>query len=582
MFPFVERIKKKNGAVYEYLVIKESYRDEDKPRTRDVARLGRLDQLKDALPELVKALSRFCDERLVAPGDVTSADALPWGHVLLARHLFDRLNLGEIIASCCGSARQEFDVAETAFALIANRLTDPGSEHRLARWLENTYVCDREGRRWLPHWLPEEEITKRQRVRVDWTQLQLWYRTLDALLAGRERIETCLYERVRDLFSLEVDMVFYDVTNTYFARRKPKGRLRRHGKCKQGRRRNVLVALGVVLANGWPIAHHIFPGNTTDTKTFQSVVSDIENRFGLRRVLVVGDRGMVSSENLRFLSAEGREVRYLLAIPGRQSEEAQAVLAQLDEKRWTRVDDANRVQQVSLDGSAVRYFVVDSDERRDYEADLRAKSMARAQEELESVRKAVDAGRLTDPKKIAARAAVAMSRNHAKRYYSDEVGADGTYRFWADEEKLARETLREGRYILKSDDAQITAHESVGIYKQLSDVEWAYRDLKDVIELRPVYHKSDRRVEAHIFVATLALFLKRTLEHLLREQRVDLSPTEAFAAMRSIGASVLDFGDRRAVLASGGGRDARRLVKALGLGDLTPPQPPEDAQQGRN
>ena len=100
--------------------------------------------------------------------------------------------------------------------LIANRLSDPHSEHGLARWLENTYVCDRQGRRWAPDWKPLKEITREQRVRVEHRQLNIWYRTLDALLAGKEAIEKDLYFRVRDLFHMEVDMVLYDMTNTYF------------------------------------------------------------------------------------------------------------------------------------------------------------------------------------------------------------------------------------------------------------------------------------------------------------------------------------------------------------------------------
>ena len=199
---------------------------------------------------------------MLGESDIAVLESLTCGKVLLARHLWEQLGLGRIVASRCKSARRKWDVAETVFVLVANRLTDPGSEHALARWLENTYVPDRNGNRWLPEWLPADAVTKQQRVRVRSRQLQKWYRTLDALLAGKEDIEQDLYRRVCDLFSLKVDMVFYDVTSTYFARRRPKGELRRHGVSKDGRPRNVQIILGVVMANGWPISHHIFPGNT--------------------------------------------------------------------------------------------------------------------------------------------------------------------------------------------------------------------------------------------------------------------------------------------------------------------------------
>ncbi len=569
MFVHVNR-----SGPYEYLRILETYYVNGVHKQRVVANLGRLDRIGDDLGRLAKRLGEFATRPLVAPDDVKAVEALPWGPVRLARHLYEELHLDRIIAGHGSSRRRKFDVAETAFVLLANRLTAPRSEHGLARWLESMYVCDRHGRRWLPQWLPQEQITPKERVRVEHRQLKMWYRTLDALLAAKKEIETALYLRVRDLFSLEVNLVFYDVTNTYFCRRRQKGALRRHGKSKDGKGRNVLVVLGVVMANGWPIAHHVFPGNTTDKQTFRSVVEDLEERFGLRRMLVVGDCGMVSPDNLEFLSEEGRQVRYLLGLPGRRSAEAAAVFARLDEGAWTVVDDGNRVQEVCLDDPDVRYLVVESDERKAYERELRGRDMERTAEALGAIESAIARGRLKAREKIGARAARALSRHHGTRYYSWEITADGTFRFHEDPAKLAAETLREGRYLLKTDDPHLTPHESVEVYKQLSDVEWAYRDLKDVIALRPIHHKTDPRIEAHIFVATLALFLKRTLEHHLKEKGIPLSPTEAFAAMHSVGVSVLDFDGQRRVLVTGGGRDARRIVNALGIAPLEPPQAP--------
>jgi len=567
MFPHVNR-----AGPYQYLRILETYYEKGKHKQRVVANLGRLDKIRDDLPKLLKDLSRFAAEPLVAPEDVQPVAALPWGPVLLARHLYEELGLDRILAEHCSSPRRKLDVPETAFVLLANRLTDPRSEHALARWLESMYVCDRAGRRWLPEWLPEEEVSAQQRVRVEHGQLMVWYRTLDALRAARKAIETELYLRVRDLFSLNVDLVFYDVTNAYFCRRRPKGLLRRHGHPKQGESRNVLVVLGVVMANGWPIAHHIFPGNTADKKTFASVVEDLEGRFGLRRVLVVGDCGLVSPDNLEFLSAQGRQVRYLLGLPGRHSEEAWAVFGRLEEGAWAQVDEGNRVQEVRLDEPSVRYLIIESDERRATEAELRQRDMDRTAEDLRAVEAAVACGRLKHPEKIGARATRALSQHHGTRYYSWEITPSGGFRFWEDPAKMAAETIREGRYLLKTDDPHLRPEEAVEVYKQLSDVEWAYRDLKDVIALRPVYHKTDERVEGHIFVATLALFLKRTLEHHLREAGIYLSPTEAFHAMRSVGVSVLDFDGRRRLLTTAGGRDARRVVRALSIEPLAPPQ----------
>ncbi len=568
MFPRVTTVKQGKNT-YQYLRILESYRHEGRCRQRVVANLGRVDLLDNKLDRLVSSLSKYCKNKLVAPDQIECKEALIWGSVLLARYLWEQVDLPEILKKHCQSHRQKFEVAETAFVLIANRLCEPSSEHGLARWLEHTFVCDCRGRRWQPDWLAAERITKQQRVKVEHRQLNRWYRTLDALLAAKEKIEEALYLHVRDLFNLKVDMVFYDLTSTYFCRKSPKGRLRRHGVSKDKKPRQVQVVVGVVMANGFPIAHHVFPGNTADKSTLQKVVADLDRRFGLRRVIVVSDRGLVSEQNLDFLS--GQRFGYLLGVPGRRSDEAADVLKALADSQWQQVDQGNRVQEIRLSGKKTRYFVIDSTERRCYEESMRQRSMQRAKEQLQKVVTAVRSGRLKDPAKIGARARGALSRNHGHRYYSWEVTGPGQFNFYEDQEKLAAEMLHEGKYILKSNDRHLTAIEAVACYKELNTVEQGFRDLKDVIDMRPIYHKSDERIEAHIFVASLALFLKRTLEYQLSSKLPELSATDALAAVQSIGLAELDVAGQTRRLVSGGGRDARLILAALGIKDINPP-----------
>jgi len=572
MFPRITHVRS-GGKAYQYLRIVETYREGGRHHQRVVANLGRLDLLGDKLDRLVLGLRRYCQDRLVLPAEIRSNAAVAWGPILVARHLWDQMGLSEMIGRVCRSARRGWDVAETAFVLVANRLTEPTSEHGLARWLEHTYVCDREGRRWEPDWLPAEAVTKKHRVKVADRQLQRWYRTLDALRGAKSAIERELYVRVRDLFSLKVNVVFYDLTSTFFRRREPTGRLRRHGKSRDGKPREVQVVVGVVMANGWPIAHHVFPGNTADRSTWQAVAADIEDRFGLARVMLVADRGMVSPENLGFLS--GRGFRYLVGIQGRRSGEAAAVLDALrtDPACWEQVDADNRVQEVVLTRQGLRYFVVESTPRQAYEQSLRERSMERTRAALERTREAVDAGRVKDPAKIGARAARAMGAHHGARYFRYEVPGPGQFHFQLDEAKLGAEVRREGRYVLKSDDPAITAGDAVDAYKELATVEAGFRDLKDVIAMRPIWHQCDQRIEAHIFVATLALFLKRTLQHHLDRHRIALSATDALAAMKSMGATELDLAGRRHVVVCSPGPDGRRVLKALGISQLSPPGP---------
>jgi len=578
MFARVTTVKQ-GARRYQYLQILESYHDNGHCRHRLVANLGRIDRLGNGLERLVASLGKYCPNKPILPESLRCQEALTWGPVLLSRFLWDQMHLDDAIDKYCRSHRKHMAISATAFVLVAHRLCEPGSEHGLARWLEHTFVCDRQGRRWEPDWLAAEEITKDQRVKVHHRQLALWYRTLDALLAAKDEIEQHLYYRVRDLFHVKVDLVCYDLTSTYFCRKSPTGVLRRHGIGKDGKPRQVQVLIGVVMANGLPIAHHVFAGNTSERRTLPEVLEDLQSRFGISHVMVVSDRGLVSPENLEFLRSHG--FCYLLGIAGRRCKEAALVLEALSEERWEPVDANNQVQEVRLPGGSHRYFVIDSVERKAYEEAMRLRDMGRAREELEAVSKAVREGRLKDSVKIGARAARALGRHHGHRYYRWESAGPGQFRYFEDPVKLAAETQREGKYILKTDRATITAAEAVGCYKQLNTVEQGFRDLKDVLEMRPIYHHKDERVQAHIFVASLALFLKQVLAHQLSQHLPELSVNEAFAAMRSVGLSELTVDGQALRLVSGGGRDARRVMAALGISQIDPPKVQDNEKDGR-
>src|SRR6516165_5155698 len=158
--------------------------------------------------------------------------------------------------------RDAAGLSDRALVLVANRLVSPGSEHALAQWLEIDFVCDRRGRRFIAAWREDAErkASRAPRVRVKTQQLQQWYRTLDHLLEAKDSMELALFFRLRDLFSLQVDMVFYDLTSTYLEGAGPP-ELGANGHSRDGKPRNPQVLVGLVMVDGWPIAHHVFEGN---------------------------------------------------------------------------------------------------------------------------------------------------------------------------------------------------------------------------------------------------------------------------------------------------------------------------------
>ena len=568
MFPRISRVSA-GGKTYEYLRIVESYRDRNgKMKQRVVGNLGRLDQLDGKLDSLVDKLRAYCQEEFLLPKEIENEDSVSWGEILVARHLWEQLQLDGIIGRLC-QGRHQMDIAERAFVLVANRLSQPKSEHGMARWLEHTYVCDGKGGRYEPEWLEPEKITKEQRVKVTSAWLNRWYRTLDAVYAHKKQIEQELYLRLRDLFSMAVEMVFYDITSLYFERREPKGRLRRHGYPRGGNRRNVQVLLGTVVVDGFPIASHIFEGNRNDATTVQEVVLEIRERFGLKKIIFVGDKGMVSPKNLElFESLE--QTRYLLGHRGRRDEKAQLWLSQISEQ-WIECGKGTRVQEVPSGEEGLRVFVCESEEREAYERRLRERSMKRAEGHLKKVAEAVEKGRLKKADKIGARAARALQKDKGYRYFSYEVPAEGKFYYLPDEEKLQAESSREGRYLLTTDDPHLDPRQAVHQYKELSDLEEGFRIFKDIIEGRPIFHRKEVRICAHLFIAQLALLLMRQLRRHLETAGVALSAPDAFAAMKSLGVTVLKLNGRNELMVARAKRDARTVLKTLGITNWRPP-----------
>jgi hypothetical protein len=413
MFIRSVKVPSSNGTVHEYVRIVGSVRENGKVKQKVIANLGRRDTLEAVLPLLNRFLQGDDDQKelerqLAQDGPVEVLDASTWGPMLIARHFFERLGLWKLLDAgrrwpkLLPEEDPNDDWVSRVLVLTANRLTCPSSEHGLAYWLETDYVIDRAGRRYVPCWKP------RGRVQVDLAQLQRWYRTLDHLLLNKDKVEVALYQRLRTLFEFEADLVLYDLTSTYFEGHGPSG-LAAHGHSRDGKPRKVQVVVGVVMVAGWPIAHHIWPGNRKDSTTVKEVVEDLSQRFRFGRLVFVGDRGMVTKENLHELTASESH-GFLVGMTRRRNTEAETLIDRVDESKWIdcpmginaqekKHPPRTRVQEVKCDRAGVRVFVVDSDERRVYEERQRSKAMKRVLEALEKVQTRVARGNSSNRKR---------------------------------------------------------------------------------------------------------------------------------------------------------------------------------------
>jgi transposase len=577
MYPRTVKIRSSSGTVNEYIRVVESYREGGKVKQRVVADLGRKDLLVQILPKLRRLLTGEAAGLAADPTEPQIGEAADWGPVLVVRALFDQLGLRAILDQELGRAKG-VPFADRAFVLVANRLIAPASEHGLAGWLETDFVCDRRGRRFVPH------RHRRRRVRVHPRQLDAWYRTLDQLIRAKDRIEVALYHRLRDLFSLKPELVLYDITSTYFEGAGPHD-FARHGYSRDGKPHNVQVIVGVVMVAGWPIAHHVWAGDRIDHSTVQEVIRDLRRRFEFSRLVFVGDRGMVTEENIESITKD--QQGFLVGVKRRRNPQIDGWLDAVDDTKWVtcpggintreRKTDPprTRAQEVLSGDPGLRVIVIDSDERRGYEQAKREQAMERARQRLEKLSERVAAGKLKQPEKIGAAVERVMQKYHGYRYFDWNLTA-GVLGYTESEARLGREEKIEGKYVVMTSEKGLSILDAVALYKELTEVESGFRQLKDVMALRPIYHQIETRVKAHVFVAALALLVQRLLGRRLKEAEVDLSPAramQALATVRLVTFRLEGQAERRGL--TGGCPDARLVLNALKLVDQRPPAPPE-------
>ena len=499
MYLRVTQRRNRDGSTVAYYALAENVWNARARRAeaRVVHSFGRADQLdRAALERLVRSIRRVLDGgAAVAAGEARLPEieidrVFDLGIVLAARTLWEELGIGPAIRRCLGQAGLGAPHEAALFAMAANRLDDPGSKLACAE-------------RWLPDvaWLPEASGLK-----VD----QL-YRALDVLAVWAPEIEREVFLQAADLFKLDVDLIFYDTTTAYFEiddadedaqswAGRPFPPLRRRGHSKDGRdgQPQVIIALAVT-RDGMPVRSWVLPGDTADVATVARIKDDLR-AWRLGRCVFVGDAGMYSNDNLAALS-RGLG-RYVLAVPMRKVKAIEAdVLTRPG--RYRTVADNLQVKEV---------WVGDGERRRRYVLCLNPEEAERQRRHREEVLEALAAelalleARADDHPK----AACALL---ASRRFGRYLGTDGHGRPRIDPAKVKAAAAFDGKFVVITNDDMLSAEDVALGYKGAWIIEACFRRMKQRgLEVRPMFHWSPRRIEAHVKLCVLALQVQRAAE----------------------------------------------------------------------
>ena len=482
--------------------------------------------------------------------------ARQWGACWLAYQLYEQLGLDQFWASRLPDSRKGTRWQHILQTLVCYRLIDPGSEWRLHRqWFEQSAMGDLLG---ADYGLVEKNAL---------------YRCLDKLLEHKAVLFDHLRQRWQDLFGASFEVLLYDLTSTYFESAPPddENDKRRYGYSRDKRSDCVQVVIALIVTpEGFPIAYEVLPGNTSDCKTLRGILHKIEAQYGKAQRIWVMDRGIPTEEVLAEMRQADPPVSYLVGTPkGRLSKLEKALLG----LPWQAVRQGVDVKL--LEQEQELYVLAQSHARIHKERAMRRRKLKWLWARLKQIAAMEDLTREELLMKLGAARAKARA---AWRLIDVEVAPEAaTFTFTLNRDKLRQVRRREGRYLLRTNLCGKEPAQLWQFYIQLTEIEAAFKNLKDDLQLRPIYHQLENRIEAHIFVAFLAYCLHITLRARLKPLAPGLTPRavlDKFAAIQMLDVHFPTTDGRTLILSryTELNADQKLLVKQLKLN--LPSQPP--------
>jgi hypothetical protein len=548
-----------------YLQVVENRWENGRSRQHVLATLGRLDQLQQSgqLEALLLSGARLSESVLVLTehvlGKLPAYTSRRIGPALVFQRLWEQTGCQHVIQQLLKTRRYEFPVERAIFLTVLHRLFDPGSDRAADKW-KNDYQIEGCEDLQLYHlyramaWLGEELPPQQQ---ADQTPF--------APRCTKDLIEEGLFAHRRDLFT-ELQLVFFDTTSISFEGQGGET-IGQRGHSKDHRPDLKQMIVGVVLdGQGRPICCELWPGNTADVTTLIPIVDRLRRRFGVGKVTIVADRGMISRETITELETPQRGWQYILGARMRaQNEVKDEVLSRAGRyhvvhPKRDRNDDPSPLDVKEVWVENRRYIVCrNQDEARKDAAD-RAAIVASLREKLRAGEKA-------------------LIGNKGYRRYLSPTGPD---HFQIDEAKIAEEARYDGKWVLRTN-TELDAAEVALQYKRLWMVEAYFRSCKSLLQTRPIYHKCDETIRGHVFCSFLAMVLGQELETRLAQRRAEWEWADVIADLDRLQVAEVGQDGKRFLLRSEVQGTCGVVFQAAGVAipptvqRITPPSHSEEA-----
>jgi transposase len=487
----------------------------------------------------VNGLLRSCGEKpVIFVDDLMVSSTKECGIYYLVDHLWRFLKLPEFISGWMRKQKATLEYAVWMKMMVANKLGDPSSKLGIFEWLEGSF--------WPEHGFDpkvfDQALEGKDQLDIQRAEAMKFYRAMDYLLKMKEALEKHLYLRLRDLFSLKVDLVFYDVTSSYFEGEGPCG-FAKKGYSRDHEPGKNQVILGLLMCNGFPIGIEVFEGSRVDKKTVKEVLKKLKEQFEIQKCIFVGDRGLVTMENLEALEREGFES--ILALKKRRNRLVKKLL--LAEGALIYCHEAEELQYREMrDDQGIRYVVCRNPIVAEEQRAERQKNLKDLEKQLKELKEKTDLLKRPAIKTIVKRLEEVLSHKKGRRFFTYTIDEKRcTFHYCYNQQALELEEELDGVYILRTPNEALFPLKVIEGYKQLADVERAFRTMKSSLDLRPFFHHKENRVKAHAMVCFLAFLMEKIVERRLKERRIDLSGPKALKHLKMLGIAVMEIDGER-------------------------------------
>ena len=534
---FIKTTKSKN---YTYLQLVESYREDGRVRHKVIANLGRLDQLleDDTLQTIGSKLLSLSESPLVNLNDVSELERLCYGHIVYEK-LWNKLGIDKILEQLRKESRGaqfQFDLCETILYTVAHKLLRGDSKRCAYKEREKFLNL------------------------ADQVKLHNIYRSLDFLSDHKEALETALFERQRDLFNMRVDVAFYDVTTFHFESNKADD-FKDFGFSKNGKFNEVQVVLGLFTdQQGHPIGYELFEGNTFDGKTMVKALGALKERFQIRQVIIVADKGLNSKNNFHLIRQAGYD--YIVSariknLPKKYQEQI------FDKDGYVVTHSDPQTGEVSFEYKMIDYHVqtrIEGKAREWTDQLLISWSRKRARKDWSDRQRQIDKA-----EQMLSRNASLVNKKGARRYLKSSSDEKDPKAQELNTDQIKKDARWDGYYAIQYSRAELTHDQVLDAYKNLWRIEESFRVMKSTLKTRPIFHWTPKRIKGHFVLCFIAFLLERQLETKLKSKGLNLSPDQIKNSLNELQVSKIQHKGTEYLMKGANGKYGAKILRALNI-----------------